>query len=714
MVRRVEGAVQPSVLARDDGRRMAIRHTVLLAVAIAVLLTSARAGASWPLVIVLLFVFTVSATLWVRGQYVQSLRGQQWHMPWAIAVLIFLAGLALIKFLGIIVGVVIAYFGVGSLIGRWRQSLAGRVTPSNRWQRFLFSSRMHGGLLIVGLIAAIIATLTLGRGSNAVVLACAVLAILMIPLGASLLSESVIQSLSWPGSGGSSLGEADDGTSASGWRTRLRNWSRRLPALMIAGTALIVAMSAVAVALANSTLVLLPIAVLVIAVGVMASSTQADIVAIMIILALVGVTPRQVSSPPAQPPEGASRVLVALGDSYMSGEGASIFYSGTDEGGGNQCRRSPTSWAPVAGRQRPFNGFVFLACSGARTWNVYSDATSGGVTPTPQRGEPGTQLAQYRALLGEPATFMPELVVLALGGNDAGFSTIGMMCIAPGDCSEENQRWVGALPQLEGQLRLAYAEIRDVFADVPVVVLPYPDPIYAVDTRCSQAVLTPNERAFIHDFVVRLNDSIQKVALEHDFYFLGGTQDALRNAHLQLCDPLNDGRPGLNFIGLRSVNGLADQRFTPSNWLHGSLHPNERGHAAMLQVFETWRADAGDLSADGTYGGEVPASAGADPRFDGVVSFDPTVAAEEPCSLFAAGTNPENDCREAGARWAAQNVGIMLAHGLWFGGVIALGAWFAFVAVFASRRRVARRRTPAAGGGPVLRPDATSGAARPA
>ena len=66
-------------------------------------------------------------------------------------------------------------------------------------------------------------------------------------------------------------------------------------------------------------------------------------------------------------------------------------------------------------------------------------------------------------------------------------------------------------------------------------------------------------------------------------------QKSLADAHLQLCDQDNDKRPGINFIGLRSVGGFAEQRFNPKNWYHNSLHPNERGHAAMLQVFEQWR-----------------------------------------------------------------------------------------------------------------------------
>jgi hypothetical protein len=42
-------------------------------------------------------------------------------------------------------------------------------------------------------------------------------------------------------------------------------------------------------------------------------------------------------------------------------------------------------------------------------------------------------------------------------------------------------------------------------------------------------------------------------------------------------DPVNDDRPGLNFVGLRSVRGAPEPRFNPTK-LDPSSHPNERGH----------------------------------------------------------------------------------------------------------------------------------------
>ena len=133
----------------------------------------------------------------------------------------------------------------------------------------------------------------------------------------------------------------------------------------------------------------------------------------------------------------------------MSGEGADIYYSESDQERGqhkNHCNRAPTAWAAMAGQtSRLFDSVAFLACSGARTYNVRHEVPPperARTSKTAQYNEPGTQLDQVDALkerLGED--FNPSLVVISLGGNDAGFSTIGIMCLAPGDCIEKRELW---------------------------------------------------------------------------------------------------------------------------------------------------------------------------------------------------------------------------------------------------------------------------------
>jgi hypothetical protein len=163
---------------------------------------------------------------------------------------------------------------------------------------------------------------------------------------------------------------------------------------------------------------------------------------------------------------------------------------------------------------------------------------------------------------------------------------------------------------------------------------------------------------------------------------------ALAESHLQLCDPLNDGRPGLNFIGLRSVRGIAEQRFNPANWSHSSLHPNERGHAAMLRVFQTWLTEQSPMQA------RRPVSDAAKARLAAALDSQRQTPPDQAnsvalskapqCDLFDA--SPDG-CRPKGQRWAREQLGWMLLTKGSIGLLAAAGAWAAAVALFAWRRR---------------------------
>ncbi|HEY6689088.1 MAG TPA: SGNH/GDSL hydrolase family protein [Propionibacteriaceae bacterium] len=449
----------------------------------------------------------------------------------------------------------------------------------------------------------------------------------------------------------------------------------------------------------------------------LASSTHADVAIVMAMVALLGVTPhpQSVSDRMTQHALAGQTLdtLVAIGDSYMSGEGASIYYRGTDEGGGNQCRRAPTAWAALAS-DTGFKALEFLACSGARTGNVlydsnaknpelaipsqagarrFRDELSRKYLIQTQEGDTATQLDQWRAdkvARGLKAT----MVVVSLGGNDAGFSTIGAMCLAPGSCDEKKDLWIDSLEQVRSQLRLAYAEIAETFPDVPVVTVGYPDPILLERLPCKQVWLTRDERIFIHKFLTGdgkkdgLNDVVQKTSDEFGFYYVDTIETALAGVHLQLCDRRNDGRPGLNFVGLRSVRGAAEQRFNPANWIHSSLHPNERGHAALLRAFRTWLTQQPQ---------PLPARAAIPPEsakhrqtalktwsHDAPKQVQKVVTKAGPCDLFETSAD---GCRTQGSDWALGQVRqMLLGGGLWLCLFAAAGALAVAVGFFADRR----------------------------
>jgi hypothetical protein len=670
-----------------------IRRTVAFAVALAALLVFARSGATSLTIYLLFAMFIGVATVWLRGQYADSLDGQQWAIPWWFAELMLAAAILLVGLFYVfdqgsvgVIGVLLAYFVAGSVMTHVRQSESVHLLHLPKGRKYLNvrpTARWGFGLTVAGVVLAFGGAALLGLAGQIVLgrwlIVIAVLALL--PVGLSIWSEQLIR---W-------LCRKDE---ARGWL-----WS-----LGGAGALVFIAAVATAVGVSHSPWligVLVAIGLLIVA---LVSTTQADIVAVMAIVALMGVTPLQASGHGTLDPSERTDVLVALGDSYMSGEGAAIYYEKTDEGGGNQCRRSPTAWAAMAAQDESnFDGLAFLACSGARTANVLPrnpTATRGESTvtrigvpaPRAQQGEDGTQLDMYYAMRNR---FRPRVVVLSIGGNDAGFSTIGLMCLAPGDCDRESRLWTDSLDQVRRQLRATYLEVDAAFPGVPVVVVPYPDPISIQRNGCTQVALSRTEQQFIHDFLTGgLNRVIRETAEEYGFHYLDGMQNALAKAHLQLCDPRNDGRPGINFIGLRSVRGVAEQRFNPANWTHSSLHPNERGHAAMLRVFQTWWATR---KASITPRETIPQTA-LDRSTAAVTRQQQTTeerakteAASDapPCDLF---DNTGNGCRPRGKEWAHEQVGRTLLAGGVYALLTVAGAWCVAVALFAGRRRWARRQ----------------------
>ena len=143
--------------------------------------------------------------------------------------------------------------------------------------------------------------------------------------------------------------------------------------------------------------------------------------------------------------------IVALGDSYSSGEGTSAtngedFFRGSDHHGSdpflqNACHRSPHAWPfkvdppNIAGQttvgQLVSNNvtsldFHMLACAGAETENLLPSADDVSHDEIQQYGE-RTQLD--RSFLDADTT----LVTLTIGGNDVGFGPILKACIqSPG------------------------------------------------------------------------------------------------------------------------------------------------------------------------------------------------------------------------------------------------------------------------------------------
>jgi hypothetical protein len=150
--------------------------------------------------------------------------------------------------------------------------------------------------------------------------------------------------------------------------------------------------------------------------------------------------------------------VVALGDSYSSGEGASEpaggddYYKETDvngelddDKGRNACHRSPWAWSRrgvLAGYSRTMGeqadgldnnlDFQFHACSGARTHNLLplKSMPEGQAPPANAFGRTGR--GQYGEVSQLDKGYLDEnttLVMFSIGGNDARFADVIQQCI---------------------------------------------------------------------------------------------------------------------------------------------------------------------------------------------------------------------------------------------------------------------------------------------
>jgi lysophospholipase L1-like esterase len=264
---------------------------------------------------------------------------------------------------------------------------------------------------------------------------------------------------------------------------------------------------------------------------------------------------------------------VALGDSYISGEGASEFLEGTNDAGGDQCRRAPQAYPRrvfTGGQAGNLKRLAFLACSGAKTKDLR-----------------GKQLRRLEELLAKG--LHPRLVVVSIGGNDAGFANIATACVAPGTCAERGQLWLDRLPSVARKVYDTYVDIRrTVGTDVPVLAVTYPVPIR--ERPCSYSTLGADENRFLQRFVMQLDRAVEQSARDAGVAYLAGMRDVLTRARLRVCDAAAKD-VGINFIRLTSVNGVVEQLLDPRIWLHNSFHPNETGHEQMAGVLVRWIAD---------------------------------------------------------------------------------------------------------------------------
>lgn len=344
-------------------------------------------------------------------------------------------------------------------------------------------------------------------------------------------------------------------------------------------------------------------------IGFMVGNTPVDVMAFLAAIVVVLGFSMSATTPleRSMVPNGDKPWILAIGDSYMSGEGARRFYDDTNTKDRNECRRAPTAYPALIAQQGKYD-VLFLACSGATTKDLlltpqypeeppfdspirdlgqitdsleYRWRTPAGLTQLETAQQVSTAISNTS---NDSRHTQPEIVLVSIGGNDAGFGDIAAACVLPGDCSELGESFLSRLPRVYESIGHVYKSIRSKFPNSNnIVAIPYPIPLAA--NGCWESPLLDTEHAFLRHFTRKLNQSIKESAKDAGIKYLGAAEHVFEDHDLQICDSsAGSSKAGVNVFALNPKVGDFDQLANVSNWFHNSLHPNATGHEVLRDL----------------------------------------------------------------------------------------------------------------------------------
>lgn len=278
---------------------------------------------------------------------------------------------------------------------------------------------------------------------------------------------------------------------------------------------------------------------------------------------------------------------LALGDSYISGEGVYNYQLGTDTDN-NGCHLSLDSYPLLIGQSLNFNSYHSIACSGAETKDITDISnTYTGQTKSQISRKEISKNAYDEYLSGfQPghivqidfvSQYRPKIITISIGGNDIGFTDILKRCLAPGTCYSTYEDRV----ELIRQINRKFSEIANTYSllksqssfDTRIYAIGYPQ-IANSNGSCGLNVhLNTAELDFAQQLISYLNGIIKSASDKVGVTYID-TQSALNG--YKLCES----KPGEV-----AVNGLSAGNDFPAI-LGGpigkeSFHPNALGHKLL-------------------------------------------------------------------------------------------------------------------------------------
>jgi lysophospholipase L1-like esterase len=290
------------------------------------------------------------------------------------------------------------------------------------------------------------------------------------------------------------------------------------------------------------------------------------------------------SPPPPTPTPGPGFRIVALGDSYASGQGAPDEdftcwkFLSTPKWDDKRCNRSlnaPTAKAAEILRQQGHTiDYISYACSGAEVEKGLTGSYDGSEPPAGPHLPLPPQVDELKDLA---STAGVDAVTISIGGNDIFFEYIVGACVLSSACDLIQPIIDQQLSDLPGRLDDLALKLAPVAIDShSIFVVEYPNP--AEDSDGSYCDGEPPG-----DALSRIDENEARWTAEH----------VLPQLNRALCEAA--GRHGWTYVGdvasRFAKHGWCAQ---PQNWLNtfedstrkqrhyrGMMHPNRDGQAAV-------------------------------------------------------------------------------------------------------------------------------------
>lgn len=313
------------------------------------------------------------------------------------------------------------------------------------------------------------------------------------------------------------------------------------------------------------------------------------VLGLAVLLGALALSGDQVFPPPHRqpgPPADAPRVVVAMGDSTMSGEGAGDYEPGTDGENGNWCHRSTSAsihQVTIPALDRTIN----LSCSGAPSAQV-------GLGDVEQY----TEISQSQQLAPIAASNRVVAVVVASGANDnPAFSHVLSDCVeawvsGSSPCSQSvGPDWQDRVDAMVPKLIQALTDIRTVMRNTgyaaneyQLIVQSYAAPVgpNVADNLqdLSGCPFRDEDLRWVEDTAVpAIRAGVREAAQEAGARFLDLSRAGVGR---EACSTEND--PGAEWFRRLAVQwGDLREQERATHALQESFHPNAAGHLQFGQ-----------------------------------------------------------------------------------------------------------------------------------